>query len=93
MGRAVSSSKRLELLDLLSQGEKTVEALAEGTELTIGNASAHLKVLRAARVVETRSPCRAETTMSVGWIAGRLGMGSRAYVNQLLYWQRKSDQK
>ena len=45
-----------------------------------------VKVALAARL-------RAETTMSVGWIAARFGMGSRAYVNQLLYWQRKSDQK
>jgi hypothetical protein len=33
---------------------------------------------------------RAETTMTVGWIAERLGMGSRGYLNHLLYRQRKS---
>ena len=33
---------------------------------------------------------RAETTMTVGWIAERLGMGSRGYLNHLLYCRRKS---
>jgi REP element-mobilizing transposase RayT len=36
---------------------------------------------------------RAETAMTVGWIAERLGMGSRGYVNHLLYRQRKSRRK
>src|SRR5450432_3851880 len=36
---------------------------------------------------------RAETTMTVGWIAERLEMGSRGYLNQLLYRQRKSGGK
>jgi len=54
IGSAVSSLKRLEILDFLCQGEKSVEALAEHAALTIGNASAHLKALRTARLVETR---------------------------------------
>jgi rhodanese-related sulfurtransferase/DNA-binding transcriptional ArsR family regulator len=54
IGRAVSSPKRLEILDLLCQGEKSVEVLADQVALTIGNASAHLKALRGARLVETR---------------------------------------
>ena len=54
LGHAVSSPKRLEMLDLLSQGEKTVEALAEQTETPLKNTSAHLRALRLARLVETR---------------------------------------
>ncbi len=54
IGGAVSSPKRLEILDLLCQGEKSVEALAEQAALTIGNTSAHLKALKTARLVETR---------------------------------------
>lgn len=54
LGHAVSSPKRLEMLDLLSQGEKTVEALAEQTETPLKNTSAHLRALRQARLVETR---------------------------------------
>jgi rhodanese-related sulfurtransferase len=53
IGKAVSSPKRLELLDLLCQGERTVEALAAEAELSIANTSQHLQVLRTARLVET----------------------------------------
>jgi rhodanese-related sulfurtransferase len=52
IGKAVSSPKRLELLDLLCQGERTVESLATETELSVANASQHLQVLRAARLIE-----------------------------------------
>jgi rhodanese-related sulfurtransferase/DNA-binding transcriptional ArsR family regulator len=54
LGHAVSTPKRLELLDLLSQGEKTVEQLAEQSATPLKNTSAHLGVLRQARLVETR---------------------------------------
>ncbi len=52
VGKAVSSAKRLELLDLLCQGERTVEALAGEADLSIANTSQHLQVLRATRLVE-----------------------------------------
>src|SRR4030067_1386521 len=52
IGKAVSSPKRLELLDLLCQGERTVDVLAAETGMTVANASQHLQVLRAARLVE-----------------------------------------
>jgi rhodanese-related sulfurtransferase len=52
IGKAVSSPKRLELLDLLCQGERTVEVLAHETGLPVANASQHLQVLRAGRLVE-----------------------------------------
>jgi len=52
IGKAVSSPKRLELLDLLCQGEKTVETLTRESGLTLANASRHLQVLRGARLVE-----------------------------------------
>jgi rhodanese-related sulfurtransferase len=54
IGHAVASPVRIELLDLLAQGEKTVETLAEQSASGIKNASAHLRVLRQARLVETR---------------------------------------
>lgn len=54
IGKAASSPRRLELLDLLSQGEKSVETLAAQTGLTVKNTSAQLKVLRSARLVDTR---------------------------------------
>jgi rhodanese-related sulfurtransferase len=51
IGKAVSAPKRIELLELLCQGPRTVEALAEQAALTVANASQHLKVLHAARLV------------------------------------------
>lgn len=54
IGKALASPHRLELLDLLAQGERTVEALAGETAITMGNASSHLQVLREARLVEAR---------------------------------------
>jgi DNA-binding transcriptional ArsR family regulator len=51
IGKASSSPKRLELLDLLCQSPRTVEALAEQAAISVANASQHLQVLRAARLV------------------------------------------
>ncbi len=53
IGKALSAPKRLELLDLLCQGPRSVEALAEQAAISVANASQHLQVLRAARLVET----------------------------------------
>jgi len=52
IGRASSAPRRLELLDLLCQGPRTVEALAKESGLSVANASQHLQVLRAARLVD-----------------------------------------
>lgn len=49
--KSLSSPKRMELLDLLIQGPKTVESLAAYTQMTIANVSQHLKVLHEARLV------------------------------------------
>ena len=54
IGKALASPARIEILDLVAQGEKTVEAIADGAGLTVKNASAHLRALRQARLVETR---------------------------------------
>jgi rhodanese-related sulfurtransferase/DNA-binding transcriptional ArsR family regulator len=54
IGKAVSAPKRIELLELLCQGPRTVEALADQAALSVANASQHLKVLRGARLVETQ---------------------------------------
>ena len=52
IGKAVAAPNRLELLELLAQGPRTVEALAAETAITVANASQHLQVLRGARLVE-----------------------------------------
>jgi rhodanese-related sulfurtransferase/DNA-binding transcriptional ArsR family regulator len=53
IGKAFAAPKRLELLELLCQGPRTVEALANEAEVSIANASQHLRHLRAARLVES----------------------------------------
>jgi rhodanese-related sulfurtransferase len=52
LGKALANAHRLEILDLLGQGERSVEQLAREAELSLANASAHLQVLRQARLVE-----------------------------------------
>lgn len=54
VGKALASGKRLELLDLLAQGERTVDALARAAELGLTTASAHLQILKQANLVSTR---------------------------------------
>jgi rhodanese-related sulfurtransferase/DNA-binding transcriptional ArsR family regulator len=54
IGKALSSPRRLELLEVLAQGEKTVDALAQQLGIDMKLTSAHLKALREARLVEVR---------------------------------------
>ena len=54
VGKVLSSPKRLELLDLLLQGDRSVEEMADLTGMGVANTSAHLQMLRQARLVETR---------------------------------------
>jgi rhodanese-related sulfurtransferase len=54
LGKALASPVRLELLDLLAQGERSVEELAQEAALSVANASAHLQTLHRARLVSSR---------------------------------------
>jgi rhodanese-related sulfurtransferase len=54
VGKALASPKRLELIDLLVQGERSVEALAKAANLGVTSCSAHLQTLKAANLVATR---------------------------------------
>jgi rhodanese-related sulfurtransferase/DNA-binding transcriptional ArsR family regulator len=54
VGKALASGRRIELLDVLANGERTVEALAGEVGLSVANASQHLQVLRRAGLVSTR---------------------------------------
>ena len=77
IGKAIASPKRLELIELLCQGEKTVEALAAQAEISVKLASAHLKQLRLARLVETRKDGKyvlyrlASTSVADLWVSLR----------------------
>jgi rhodanese-related sulfurtransferase/DNA-binding transcriptional ArsR family regulator len=74
IGKALSSPHRIEMLELLAQRERTVESLAEELGLSIGNTSAHLQVLREARLVDSRKEglfvhCRVADDVVLGLLA------------------------
>jgi rhodanese-related sulfurtransferase len=54
IGKALGSGHRLELIELLAQGERSVEALAAVAHLPVANTSQHLQQLRRAGLVNTR---------------------------------------
>src|SRR5919107_2179066 len=54
VGKALASPKRLEIVDLLAQDERTVEEISKETEMSVASASQHLQALKAARMVEVR---------------------------------------
>src|SRR5258708_39244961 len=53
IAKAIANPHRLEVLDMLAQGERSVEELAIATDLSIANASQHLQVLREVHLVES----------------------------------------
>ena len=77
IGKAVASPKRLELIEILCQGEKTVETLAQHADLDVKSTSAHLKELKAARLVRWRKDGRhvyhalADEAVARFWVALR----------------------
>jgi rhodanese-related sulfurtransferase len=77
IGKATASPKRLEIIELLCQSEKTVDTLASEAGISVKLASAHLKVLRVARLVEGRKDGRniyyrlADSNVAEFWIALR----------------------
>ena len=54
VGKAFGSAKRLELVELLAQGERTVDGLARAAGMGVTTVSAHLQVLKLANLVRTR---------------------------------------
>lgn len=54
IAHAFSSPKRLEIIDILAQGERDVESLSEQVQMKIANTSRHLQILKEARLVENR---------------------------------------
>jgi rhodanese-related sulfurtransferase len=83
LGKAVASPKRLELIELLSQDEKSVEQVAREAAITVKLASAHLKALKATRLLETRRAGRniyyrlADEQVADLWVALRAAAESR----------------
>jgi len=95
MGKAFSSPRRLELLDLLAQAPRSVEELAEASGQSIANASQHLQALHSAGMVtRTREGTRVRYAVAGDealrlWLAlrdasvARLGEVERAARNYL----------
>ena len=54
VAKALGHAHRLEILELLAQGERSVEALAERAGLSIANASQHLRLMRRAGLLASR---------------------------------------
>lgn len=77
IGQASASPKRLEIIDLLCQCEKTVDTLAREAGISVKLASAHLKELRLARLVEGRKDGRniyyrlSDSNVAEFWVALR----------------------
>ena len=77
IGKAAASPKRLELIELLCQGEKSVETLAREASIGMKLASAHLRALRQAHLVETERQGKnvfyriADRTVADFWVATR----------------------
>lgn len=91
MVKAMANPHRLEIVDLLGQGEKSVEEIAIETNMSIANASQHLQILKAASLVEIRREKNfihyrlAHEEIYKSWQNLReLGMGRVAEIDRLI---------
>lgn len=89
--KALGNPHRLEILDLLAQGPASVEYIAKHTNMTTGNTSQHLQVLKNARLVESKRDWKyinyrlADQNVFDAWSALRkLSFSHNATLNQLL---------
>lgn len=89
IGKAVASPKRLELIEVLCQGEKNVEQLAAAADISVKLTSAHLKVLKSAQLVEARRAGKnvyyrlLDTRVADMWVMLRAFAGERLQDLQL----------
>lgn len=89
IGKALASPRRLELLEVLAQGEKTVDALAQQLGIDMRLTSAHLKALREARLVEGRREGKFMVYRLTGTDVAVLGVQMRTVAEaHLLEFQR-----
>ncbi|MBB1077885.1 metalloregulator ArsR/SmtB family transcription factor [Rhodoferax sp. 4810] len=84
MGKAVSSPKRLELLEMLAQCEKSVETLTADLGIDIKLTSAHLKALRDANLVQARREGKYVFYSLTGPDVAQLGVALRAVAEEHL---------
>jgi rhodanese-related sulfurtransferase/DNA-binding transcriptional ArsR family regulator len=84
VGKAFSSPKRLEILEMLAQGEKAVEAVAAEVGIDVKLASAHLKALREARLVQGRREGKRIVYRLSGEDVAQLGVAMREVAGEHL---------
>lgn len=93
VGKALASPKRLELLEMLAQGEKAVETLAADVAIDVKLASAHLKALKAARLVQARRDGKRMVYRLSGGDIAHLGVTLREVAGEHLIELRLALQK
>jgi rhodanese-related sulfurtransferase/DNA-binding MarR family transcriptional regulator len=84
VGKALASPKRLEILEILAQGEKSVEAVAKAVAVDIKLASAHLKALKEARLVQSRRDGKRMLYRPSGQDVAQLGVKLRQVAEEHL---------
>lgn len=93
VGKALSSPKRLEILELLAQGEKAVETITEQVALSNKLVSAHLKALKEARLVQARRDGKRIFYSLTGSDVAQLGVAMRHVAEEHLLELRMALQK
>ena len=84
VGKALASPKRLEMLEMLAQGEKAVETLAAELAIDIKLASAHLKALKDARLAQSRREGKRMVYRLSGADVAQLGVALRQVAEEHL---------
>ena len=84
MGKALASPKRLEILELLAQGDKAVETLAASVAIDVKLASAHLKALKEARLVQSQREGKRMVYQLSGGDVAQLGVMLRQVAEEHL---------
>ncbi len=84
VGKALSSPKRLEILEMLAQGEKAVETISGAVAIDNKLASAHLKALKASRLVQTRRDGKRIFYSLAGGDVAQLGVALRQVAEEHL---------
>ncbi len=93
VGKALSSPKRLELLEMLAQGERAVGAVAADVGIDVKLASAHLKALKAAHLVQSRRDGKRMLYRLSGDDVAQLGVSLRGVAEEHLLELRVALQK
>src|SRR5574343_247432 len=84
VGKALASPKRLEILEMLAQGEKAVETIAGEVGIDVKLASAHLKALKEARLVQVKRDGKRMIYRLSGAHVAQLGVTLRQVAEELL---------